>query len=1128
MEKNNRVGYTRPYSFNLSLAMKLTTILLILSIFTVQANSYAQKAKVTLDLRQVKMYKVFEEIESLTDFKFLYDNTKIDTAELVSIKASNMPVSEVLNILFKNTSIYYVVRKKQIVLKSQKATLPAPIKEESEVIEEEKFVQNIISGTITDDIGQPLPGANVVEKGTTNGVTADFDGNFSITLTNESPILIISYVGFSTKEILVSGLTNLEIILQEDAAGLEEVVVVGYGTQKKATLTGAVVAVKGEELEKIPTNNLSNTLVGRTPGVIGLNRSGQPGDNGSQLFIRGTSTLGVNGPLFVIDGVPGREGFDQIDPRDIQSISVLKDASAAIYGARAANGVILVTTKRGAIGKPQVSFTYNQGIVEPTRLPDYANSAALAEFQNEQLSLSGQPLKFTPEEIEKFRNQSDPINYPDTDWIESTMKDFSIQSRQSLSIRGGSDFVKYYLASNFSTEEGMFKNGITNSKSFGVRSNIDVNLTDNIKLSLDLSFQEKNNHYPAKEFEYIVQQTYRNYPYLIDYYPNGLPGPGYIENQNPRVMVTGDQGYRDGTYNLYQTKFNYDIKIPAVQGLGVDGFISYDKNQNTTKVFEKPSYVYQFDSNTDEYTKLLAGQITSPQLSQGYEFDSPFIINARLKYERSFGNHNINTFAAYEQGKYKSNYFSAFRQDFVSPEIDELFAGGGANQRTDGGAAEYTRRNYFGRASYQFKERYLVDVNLRYDGSSVFPKDNRWGFFPGISAGWRLSEEPFFKNSVDFVSNLKLRGSWGKMGNDAILPFQYLALYSFTPGYIFGESNQLNTGLTQGVEANPYITWEVAKTTNLGFDMGLWDNSFSLTFELFKSVRSNILTQRNASIPVYTGLRLPLENIGEVENKGFELSLNYNSSNGENSLNYYIGGNVSYADNTVLNIDEPATVVDWQRSTGRSMNTGLYYDAIGIYREQSEIDNSPHPSGTIVGDLQYRDVDNNGEIDANDRIRPNKTNIPEYTYGVNFGLQYKNWSLDALLQGQAGVWGYYYIPQGLFGNVLSEMLENRPTPNNPNSKYPNLTYDESQVSAFVSDYWLMNSSFLRLKSMEIAYDFPSDIVNKIGLDGFKLYINGFNLLTFDNLKIFDPEGDADRASFYPQNKVYNLGINITF
>jgi TonB-linked SusC/RagA family outer membrane protein len=986
-----------------------------------------------------------------------------------------------------------------------------------------------IKGTIiSSEDGEALPGVTVLLKGTTNGTATNASGNYSLTVPNGSGTLVISFIGYQTQEVPINNQSTINVGLNLDAKSLEEVVVVGYGTQKKETLTGSIVNVEGETLEKNPAISLSNSFAGRLPGVQALNRSGEPGSDVAQLLIRGKSTLGSADPLIVIDGVPGRQGFDQIDPRDIESVSILKDASAAIYGARAANGVILITTKRGKTGKPTISYTFNQGVTTPTRIPEYADSETLAKFQNEQLVAQGQGEKFTAEEIQKFRDGTDPLNYPNTDWVKSTLKDFSTQSRHSLSIRGGTDAVKYFVSGNYSNQEGIFKNGINNFNVLGGRSNIDADITKNFRISLDLSFQEQNRLFPGIETSNVVKSMWRNYPYLVDVYPNGLPGDGVERGDNPGVMATDAAGYRKIKTNVYQTRLSFDLLVPQVQGLGIDGFVAYDKTNDHNKEFNKPYSVYRYNAATDTYEKNLARFYSQPELSERYDFESNLIAHAKIKYDRSFEKHRFNSFVATEFADNKSNYFSALRRNFISTAIDQLYAGGESNQVTDGSAAEFTRRNYFGRLSYGFNEKYLIDLNVRYDGSSAFPKDSRWGFFPGVSVGWILSEEAFMKNKMTFVDHLKIRSSWGKMGNDAINPFQYLSTYSFTNGYFLGGGRSLNKGLTQNVAPNPNITWEVANTTNIGLNAELWNGLFGLTLDVFKTRRNNILTARNASIPVYTGLLLPLENIGIVENKGFEIELSHTNKIG--NLTYSIRPNMSFARNKMIFIDEPENIEEWQRNTGHPINTGLYLIPLGIYRSQEQIDNSPHVPGTKVNDLQYQDTNGDGQIDNRDRVRLDKSSTPEINFGTQISMGYKNFDLGILLQGQTNVWRYYWFPQGLFGNVLKEMADNRPTVDNPNSKYPNLTYDNSQVSALNSEFWLRNASFIRLKNVELGYTLPSGLLERIGIKGSqpRIYMNGFNILTLDKLKWFDPEGDSNRGEFYPQNKIFNVGVNVTF
>lgn len=1098
--------------------MKLTSILLLFSVFSAFASkTYSQTKTLNVNVENATVKEVLSVLEDQSEFYFMYSSKVIDVNREVSLDLKNKKIDNVLDNMFANTNVNYTIKDRIIVLTTPEVLNAGSLAE---------LQQKSVSGKVTDENGNSLPGVTVLVKGTMKGTITDAEGKYSLLIDDRSAYLVFSFIGYVSQDIPIDGKTTIDVLLVTEVMGLNEVVIIGYGFQRKATLTGSISNIKGATIEESASLNISNSIAGRLSGVVVLNRSGEPGNDETQLLIRGISTLGSSNPLIVIDGVAGRGGLNQIDPRDIESISVLKDASAAIYGSRAANGVILVTTKRGSIGKPVISYSFSQGITQPTRVPDYADAATLAEFQNEQLLEGGQSVKFTPDEIEKFRNGTDPINYPNTDWIKSTLKDYSTQSRHSLAIRGGSEDVKYYVSANLSNQDGIFKNGISNYKTLGIRSNIDLAITENIQVSLDLSSQEQDNRQPSTGVGDILENTYRNYPYLVDVYPNGLPGAGFMDNANPQVMVTDAQGYRDREINLYQTKATIKINVPQIHGLDISGFVAYDKLQNTSKSWEKPYTTYRYNSVTDTYTSIAAGGILTPRLTESSLFNNVISANAKIAYTRTFKNHRLNSFAAIEQSTLKSNDFSAFRKNFISSEIDQLFAGGVAEQVANGSASESARRNVFGRLSYGYLEKYLFDINMRYDGSSSFPEDSRWGFFPGVSVGWIMSEESFIQNSLDFVNHLKLRASVGKMGNDAILPFQYLSSYSFLTGALFGNPNVATTGIMAGVEANPYITWEVANTANIGLDASLWNDDFGMTVDVFKTTRSNILTQRNASIPQYSGLILPLENIGIVENKGIELTLSHKRKLA--SLNYSVGGNVSFARNTVIDIDEAATQYEWQTAEGHSIGTELYYTSLGIYRTQQEIDNSPHPSGTRIGDLQYQDTDKNGEINDADRVRLDKTSTPEIVFGMNFDLQYRQFYMSALLQGQARSWQYYFIPQGLFGNILVDMAENRPSTDPANSKYPNLASEDNEVSAWTSDFWLRDTKFIRLKNLELGYNLPKNVAERMGLMGLRLYVNGFNLFTIDKLKWFDPEGNAYRGVNYPQNKIYNFGVSITF
>ncbi|GAB3275206.1 TonB-dependent receptor [Larkinella harenae] len=1102
--------------------MKLTFLLFTVACLHVSAAGYSQN--LALSLKDVPLTTVFRAIEQQSDYRFFYDNKALKKTRKVSVEFRNATVTAILNQVMKEQSLSYTLVDNIIVVKEEKGSKLPPAKPAEKTVATPPAPPPPvrISGNVIDEKGEALPGVTVLVKGTTQGTTTNEQGNFELNVLDNNVTLVFSFVGYIPQEIQLDRQTRLSITLRVDDKSLEEVVVVGYGTQARATLTGSVVTAKGEELKQNPGVNLSNSLAGRLPGIIANTRSGLPG-SGATLLIRGQSTLGNNNPLIVIDGVWGRGGFEQINPNDVESISVLKDASAAIYGAQAANGVILITTKRGTSGKPVISYTVNQGISQPTRLAKMANSATYAEYMNELLNSQGQPNRFTPEDLEKFRNGSDPVNYPNTNWQQAALKKFGLQTQHNLSVRGGSDEVKYYVSGSYANQNGILKNSNIDFQNLVIRSNVDANLNKYIRVSLDFSANHRTTVYPSMGVSSIFHTIWRNYPFLPVYHPNGLPAPGIERGENPLVMASDAAGYDNRKNNIYQTMASFEVKIPWLEGLAADGFVAHDRTFSPTKLFQIPWKIYDYDAQKNSYTQRLGGSVSQPTLRESFETSTRTTVNLRAKYDRSWGKHNLNTFVAFEQTEVVGNSFWAFRRNYLSSAIDQLYAGGVADKDNSGTAYETARRNFFGRVNYNYSEKYLIDFNFRYDGSQNFPVGKRYGFFPGVSVGWRLSEEPFIKDRLTFIDNLKLRASIGKMGNDQVDAFQYLSTYTFGDGFYFADPvTQLNRGLTP----NPNITWEVARTTNLGLEALFWKGLLGIELDVFNTRRNNILTARNASVPAYTGLNLPNENIGIVENKGFELQLTHANRSGK--FAYRLGGNISFARNRIIDIDEPMNQQPWQMRTGYPMGTSLYYDAIGIYRSQEEINNSAHPVGTRVGDLRYRDVNDDGVIDAKDRIRTEFTNIPQLTYGFTASASYKKASISILLQGQGRANQYIFLQSGLQGNTLQEMADNRYRPENPNSTYPILPTYDAEVSGYRSTFWLRDASFVRLKTVELGYDLSPEFLAKLKIRNLRVYLNGSNLFTWDKLKYFDPEGNSETGGFYPQERIYNLGLNLTF
>ncbi|MGV8878686.1 MAG: SusC/RagA family TonB-linked outer membrane protein [Sphingobacteriaceae bacterium] len=1005
------------------------------------------------------------------------------------------------------------------------------------------FAQNTtVSGKITGGTGEALVGVTVMIKGTATAVASDADGNYTLSTPGNSS-LVYTYIGFDSQEIQVSNRTVINVSMVANTTGLEEVVVVGYGTTKKASLTGSISTVKGDILQKSPSPNISNSLAGRLPGLVAITTTGEPGNDASMLRIRGSNTLGDNSPLIVVDGISNRS-LDRIDPSTIESVTVLKDASAAIYGAQAANGVILITTKRGVSGNPSIQLNLNQGWNSQTVLPKMANSATYAQLINEIKQYAGQPVKYTAEDIQKYADGSDPWKYPNTDWFKETIKPWSPQRYGSLSLSGGAEKIKYFISVGSNFQDGMYKNGATNYSQANFRSNIDAKISDNIRLSFDISGRQENRNYSGVVGEQALDIFWamnRAYPYLPAKWPNGLPGPDVEYGANPTVIVTDATGYDKDRRYIMESNMKLDITIPWVKGLSVTGNASIDKNFLNRKRFQKPWNLYSWDGESyDDNNEplLVAGKrgFAEPRLRQWMNDGRKTTLNALINYERNFAKkHDFKVLVGTEKISGELMDFWAFRRYFTSTALDQMFAGGDLLKDNGGAASSNARLNYFGRLNYAYDLKYLVEFVWRYDGSYIFPESKRFGFFPGVSLGWRVSEENFWKENVAFVNDLKIRGSWGKTGNDRIEPYQFSTTYGYDDTYVFNQDVAEKTLRALRIP-NPNITWEVANQSNIGFDAQLFDGKFSLSADYFNNLRTNILWWRNASVPASTGLSLPRENIGEVLNRGFELQLAYNNKVGE--FSYQISTNGAYSKNQIKFWDETPGVPDYQQSTGNPMNARLYYKAIGVFVDQKEVDAYPHWAGARPGDIRFEDVNGDGKIDGLDRVRSSKTSIPTFTGGFNLDLRYKNFYTSVFFQGAAGAERSYRTFSGEAGNFLVNDIKNRWTTDNPSSTHPR-TWNRS-LEYWMTDgepnntYWVRSSDYLRLKNVEVGYNVPSKFSKKLGLENLRIYASGQNLLTFTGLKDFDPESPDDapgsiwvNSQVYPLNKTLNLGLSLT-
>lgn len=1004
------------------------------------------------------------------------------------------------------------------------------------------FAQSIpVKGTVIDAAGEPLIGVNVSIKGTTIGTISDLDGKYALQAPNANSVVVFSFIGYKTQETAVGSKTVIDMTLQEDNQLIDEVVVVGYGVQKKVTVTGSVASVSGDELKASPTTNLSNSMVGRMPGVIGFQRSDEPGGGSTTIRIRGTNSIGSKDPLVVVDGIPDRSGgMNRINPNEIESMSVLKDAAAAIYGARAANGVILITTKRGKEGKPVVSFNGSYGFSSPTQLPEMANAFEYATMLNEITAGT-----YSEEELQKFKDGSDPWAYPNTDWYDAVVKKISPMYRADVGINGGSDKMKYFLNFSGNGEDGVYKNSANRFDQYSIRANLDFKISEYVNLTYGHTSRYEYTQYPAKSAGSIFSAIRRSKPTLPAYWPTGEFGPDIEYGDNPAATSTDAAGYNRQKNYYILNNATLNVKIPGVEGLKFTASGAFDKRFYNENNFQKPVTLYAWDNVTESSEGLTpyTAWISDPRLNRINQDYTDWLTNAIVSYDRTFGSHTVGVSVGIEAQSKEMDYLRAYRRYFMSDALTEIDAGSLQDMQTQGYSWKETRLNYFGRLAYNYLERYLFEFVWRYDGSYRFPKNKRYGFFPGVMAAWRVSEESFWKENVSFIDYFKLRASVSQTGNDALTDndgnydrsVQYLNTFGFQEnGVIFGgnEAKQLYPTRTP----NPNITWERGTTYNLGGELKFLDNRLSIEGDLFYHKRTDMLISRNASLPEISGITLPRENLGEMENKGFDALIGWDDQAGD--FVYGVSLNMSYAKNKILFWDETPGIPDYQKSTGKPLPTsgtlanlinkaGLYYKTDGVFNTQEELDNYPHWDGAQLGDIKFLDVDGNGKIDADDRVRSDKNETPVLVTGLNINLQWKSWDLTMLFQAALGAETYVQTWSGTVGNFLKEYYDNRWTAENWQSEHPRTYERENQYwISNGNDYFLRSSDYLRLKNVEIGYTVPANMT-KLGISRLRISASGQNLFTLDNLP-GDPENTASSFDYYPQRKYFNFGVSATF
>ncbi|WP_136482004.1 SusC/RagA family TonB-linked outer membrane protein [Cognatitamlana onchidii] len=1049
--------------------------------------------------------------------------------------------------------VFYLLAISAFGFSPNELTLDAENHVESEKIEVPDEIQAIEISGVVSDVDGPLPGVNIVVKGTTTGTQTDFDGNYAISVSGSNPVLVFSYVGYKTQEIPVGAQKTINVLLEQDVAGLDEVVVVGYSTRKRGELTGSVSTVSAKEIENTSNTEVAKSLAGRASGVIINDRGGYPGSNNVDILIRGQSTLNNNNPLILIDGIQsGTAVFNQLAPQDIESLSILKDGAAAIYGTRAANGVIIVTTKRGKSGRPKLQLSTSYSLSSFSVTPDLMTSAEWATYENEIAERISAPLPFTEEDIEKYRSGEDPLNYPNTDWADLTFANTVPETRNSLSISGATENVGYFVSGDFMSREGVFDSGDLNFNQTQVRSNIDVKLNNDIKVSVDLSGRFSQQNQPGVDAGFIYKHIYTNFPNEIGVYPNGLPAFGGENGANPVIMSSNQSGFVENNYTNLRGRLALDWKLDAItEGLSFNGFVGLRRGSGNIKNFYTPWTWYRFNETTGEYDENIGFSQRGKDriLNENFNKFNQELFNATFRYNRTFGNHSINGLIGYELTTGESEFFEVQRNSLPSPSRPYLFAADGEDIVTAGGAAENALISYFGNVVYDYNKKYILELTLRRDGSSNFPPGKQFDNFYSIGGTWAIGKESFLED-VSWLSSLNLRGSYSKMGNDRIPPFQFLTRYNYNsdptvPGqnvrpnyYHFGEVGAYFAGYSSSVTPNPNITWEKAFMKNIGLSFSLFDSKFTGDINYFSQRREDILEDRGNEVAAFTGIIFPDENVGVVDSYGFELSLGW-AEQINNNFRYNLGFNFTQAKSEVVGLPEPANVTPSMSRVGKPVRSYVVYPTAGVFPDQATVDATDVKlENTVEGEIHYLDTDDNGVIGAGDRVRTSTSNIPEIQYGFSGGLNYKEWNFSFLWVGQAEAQVLVFFDQQ--GSKPSYVFDQRWTPDNRNSRYPrafglNDTFSGNQNSNpdnfQGADTWLHDASFLRLKEVELGYTIPRDITRFADM---KIFARGLNLLTlFSDVYDLglDPEATGYnnfRNATYPSLTMFTFGLNMTF
>ncbi|WP_158637361.1 TonB-dependent receptor [Lacibacter cauensis] len=1120
--------------------MKLIAVFLFAACMQVFAEAHSQT--VTLSVKNAPFQKVLKEIRKQTGYNYICTVEMMELVGNVSVDAKNVSLQQALEECLQKTPLTFTIVENTIVIKRKVTAVPT-----ATVTKESPPPADItVKGKVTDESGTPLPGASVNVKGTGKGVNTDSNGDFSISVPdNSAMILVISFVGMETKEISVKGLTSVQVTLSKQEIQQQEIVVVGYGTQKKATVTGAVAQVGAKVLQSAPVPNTSQLLVGRMPGLLAKTAGGLPGEDNASLQIRGYGTA-----LVIVDGLP--TPFNRIDPNDIESVSILKDASAAIYGARAGNGVILVTTKRGKTGAPQITYSGTYTYQMPSAFQKTVNAGDWAELRREAaLNYGLNPGEFTEDVVQKYKAGNE-ANYKSYNWRDAIFRTGAPMMQQSITVSGGTPTLKYFGSLGITNQQSVFTSGDYYYKRYNSRLNVDATIAKNLSLRFDMQYRFGQDQQVGSIEDVMVDFSTaqpRYNPYLPDPTKNAYTG---FQSRNPLLRIDAERkGYNRTSSNFFNGQIGLNYKIPFVEGLRLGADLLVSQSADYTKVFNTPAEVYDYDYDTKVYTYManMGNFITLRETNARYFQVYPML---KVNYDRDFGNHRISAMGIAEQLQNGGNSLMAFRRDLLSPSVQQLYSGGQDFQDNTGTQSQMSRVAYIGKVNYDYAGKYLAEFILRADASANFPKNSRWGYFPGVSVGWVFSKEKFMDNASSWLTNGKLRLSYGQSGNDGTSQFSYLTGYDINAGgYIMG-STYYKTITTTGLP-NPDITWESITNYNAGIDLTLWKGKLVFEGNVFYRLRDGILASQQRAVPSTFGATLPPVNLNKQSNRGFELMIDYRPKIRGVQLSImptftFTQNKWEYRDETAYTDPDQIRIY---KLTGKSTNLSWGYKSDGIFMSQAEIDkltfNQDGVGNTTLrpGDIRYVDLNKDGILDWRDQDKIGKGTFPEVVYSLVLGATYKGLSLEMLWQGSTGF--NFYVTGAAASMFSNESIPYdyhytyrwqpdpaNPTQNiNPKAQLPAASLGLNPNNIKRSDFWMKDATFIRLRNVNLSYSFSGNWTKKLGFKNLQVFASATNLLTFSRLgfykNTFDPDANlSGEGRNYPIHKNIAGGVRLTF